>query len=219
VCEHRHFIRAVLEHPEDDGPRLVFADWLDERGDPRGAFIRIQCELERLPEADPNRRVLGERAEELRALHEAEWFGRWLKQVKPTWRRGFVHAVACRPTVWLSRAADLLTEHPVREATLTDWGPIPIDRERALSRRLARHAPTGQLHRLQLAEFYLNSDDARIYIKGGALAGLREFEVNDGTSLGLDALRGGWPTVRVTTTVPPPAPPEEDAESVGQSAS
>ncbi len=38
-------LRAVLETPEDDFPRLMLAEWLDERGDPRGEFIRVQCEL------------------------------------------------------------------------------------------------------------------------------------------------------------------------------
>jgi uncharacterized protein (TIGR02996 family) len=27
---------AIREDPDDDGPRLAYADWLEERGDPRG---------------------------------------------------------------------------------------------------------------------------------------------------------------------------------------
>jgi uncharacterized protein (TIGR02996 family) len=35
--------REVLERPEDDRPRLVYADWLDENGEAdRAEFIRIQ---------------------------------------------------------------------------------------------------------------------------------------------------------------------------------
>ena len=34
------FWAAVAERPDDDLPKLVFADWLDERGDPRGACLR-----------------------------------------------------------------------------------------------------------------------------------------------------------------------------------
>ena len=41
------FLRAIAAFPDDDGPRLVYADWLDERGDPRAEFIRLQCSLER----------------------------------------------------------------------------------------------------------------------------------------------------------------------------
>ena len=27
---HRAFLRSILEAPDDDAPRLIFADWLDE---------------------------------------------------------------------------------------------------------------------------------------------------------------------------------------------
>jgi uncharacterized protein (TIGR02996 family) len=36
------FIRAILDAPGDKAPRLVYADWLDERDDPRGAFLRAE---------------------------------------------------------------------------------------------------------------------------------------------------------------------------------
>lgn len=39
------FLAAVLADPFDDGPRLVAADYLEERGCPRGEFVRVQCEL------------------------------------------------------------------------------------------------------------------------------------------------------------------------------
>ena len=42
-------LRAVWDAPHDDAPRLVYADWLDEHGDPdRAQFVRLQCELARL---------------------------------------------------------------------------------------------------------------------------------------------------------------------------
>src|SRR5690349_7606084 len=34
------FWAAIAMAPDDDLPKLVFADWLDERGDPRGACLR-----------------------------------------------------------------------------------------------------------------------------------------------------------------------------------
>jgi uncharacterized protein (TIGR02996 family) len=37
------FLQAILEDPDNDEARLVYADWLEERGDPRGEFIRLQC--------------------------------------------------------------------------------------------------------------------------------------------------------------------------------
>lgn len=46
--------RAVCEYPNEDTPRLIFADLIEEEGDPqRAAFIRTQVELARVPEYDP----------------------------------------------------------------------------------------------------------------------------------------------------------------------
>jgi uncharacterized protein (TIGR02996 family) len=41
-------LAAIRAHPAEDTPRLVYADWLQERGgDDRAEFIRIQCQLAR----------------------------------------------------------------------------------------------------------------------------------------------------------------------------
>lgn len=46
------FLRAILAHPDDATPRLVYADWLEEHGGAQHAtmaeFIRVQCESARL---------------------------------------------------------------------------------------------------------------------------------------------------------------------------
>src|SRR5262245_17785517 len=49
------FVQAVLESPDDEGIRLIYADWLQERDDPLGEFIRAQCHLARLPPTDGRR--------------------------------------------------------------------------------------------------------------------------------------------------------------------
>lgn len=35
------FLAALHDHPEDDATRLVYADWLEERGDPRAEYLRL----------------------------------------------------------------------------------------------------------------------------------------------------------------------------------
>ena len=53
------FLRGIFADPENDLPRLVFADWLDERGESAWAeLIRLQCEFQ-FP-ADRPRRVWDE---------------------------------------------------------------------------------------------------------------------------------------------------------------
>src|SRR5438552_3245579 len=47
---HEAFLREICEHPDDDAPRLIYADWLEENGQPeRAEFIRVQIQLEQFP--------------------------------------------------------------------------------------------------------------------------------------------------------------------------
>lgn len=40
------FMADIIANPEDDTPRLIFADWLDDNGEPeRAEFIRVQCAI------------------------------------------------------------------------------------------------------------------------------------------------------------------------------
>jgi carbon storage regulator len=69
----RPFWEAILEAPGDEGTRLVFADWLEERGDPLGEFLRNQCRLARLDPGDARGRELEGRQRALWAEHGAAW--------------------------------------------------------------------------------------------------------------------------------------------------
>ena len=42
------FLRAILAKPEDAFRRLIYADWLEERGDPRAPMLRMEPDLERI---------------------------------------------------------------------------------------------------------------------------------------------------------------------------
>lgn len=37
--EEEAFLRAITANPADEATRLVYADWLEERGDPLGEFL------------------------------------------------------------------------------------------------------------------------------------------------------------------------------------
>jgi uncharacterized protein (TIGR02996 family) len=61
-------LSAIYDQPDEDTPRLMYADWLDEHGHPeRAEFIRLQCERARIGELLP-----GERELELQKQHP-EW--------------------------------------------------------------------------------------------------------------------------------------------------
>jgi uncharacterized protein (TIGR02996 family) len=74
-AEEAAFLRAIRSAPEDAAPRLVYADWLDERHDPRAAIIRL---AERLRGRDPDT-VARERDADHDLLRRGR--GHWL------WRR------------------------------------------------------------------------------------------------------------------------------------
>src|SRR5262245_56724008 len=51
--QERAFWQAILDAPEDDTPRLVYADWLDDHGQAeRAELIRSACRLAKMPEYD-----------------------------------------------------------------------------------------------------------------------------------------------------------------------
>src|SRR5262245_56433236 len=91
--ERRELMTAILMNPEEDTPRLVFADWLDEHDEPeRAEFIRVQCELARLSTRDPAWAGFAERVAQL----QRENSQRWLEPLAP-----FVPFVHHR--LWFSR--------------------------------------------------------------------------------------------------------------------
>jgi uncharacterized protein (TIGR02996 family) len=42
------FLRAIREDPNDPARRLVYADWLEEHGDPKAEYLRLSCRLAEL---------------------------------------------------------------------------------------------------------------------------------------------------------------------------
>ncbi len=67
------FIRAMLDVPEDRNTWLVYADWLDDRGDPRAEFLRLMVQLRDLAPDDPARIPIEVRLIELRYELDPRW--------------------------------------------------------------------------------------------------------------------------------------------------
>lgn len=83
--DHDAYLAAIRAAPDDDAPRLVYADWLLERGDPRGELIILQCG----PQTDEAKR----RARELLDLHQNQWLGPVVYVTRTQiWERGFLVA-------------------------------------------------------------------------------------------------------------------------------
>jgi uncharacterized protein (TIGR02996 family) len=118
-------LAEIFAHPDDDTPRLVYADWLDEHGDEsaqaRADLIRVQIDLSRLEEKHPRRREVAERERELLDGWELEWtrpLRRYFKRME--FRRGFVERVTVTASRFLREGANLFAIAPLRQVTLVE---------------------------------------------------------------------------------------------------
>ena len=102
-------IASILGNPQEDTPRLVYADWMEEQGEvERAEFVRCQVELSVIGDfdftdrnrqlghqchADKTREELRRRERELLNRHHRQWFHRCGEMDFPEWHRGFISSV------------------------------------------------------------------------------------------------------------------------------
>jgi uncharacterized protein (TIGR02996 family) len=175
--EEAGLLQAIRDNLDEDGVRLIYADWLEEHGDsPRAEFIRLQCQLDRLADDDPQRDELEQRERELRE-HEDKWLGplnglrekgaffehyyRDYYQRRGVYpgvaanrlRRGFLEYLDIRPPLFLAHAEEIFTAAPLLHRV---FFRDPAEHGRAL-------AASPWLARLTAVRFYptLLPEDAR----------------------------------------------------------
>lgn len=148
-------LKAILDDPADDLPRLAYADWLEENGqEERAEFIRYDiryphagfAELTGKPDAlamlgvEPIASVhVGNPASFAAGLDRDDW-RTWMwgesdelgcvisdmgRGLDYKVRRGFVEAVRCTLDAWLAHGPAVVRAHPVTSLTLTDRRPWP----------------------------------------------------------------------------------------------
>lgn len=126
MSSEQSFVEAILHSPDDDALRLIFADWLEERGDPRGEFIRVQYAL--MDEKLDKRTwfELKTREEQLIAEHGRKWAGP-VKDVARFYdfHRGMVEEVSLDAKLFLRHATLLFTSSPIRSATIQPDEAVP----------------------------------------------------------------------------------------------
>jgi len=163
----------ILAAPDDDAPRLVWADWLTERGDPRGELIHVQCALAAGRSDGETRAALLARERALLTEH-----GRWLLDAlgldgertavagvddapsggaRAHFHRGLLDVLEVPIEHWVA-AEDALVETPLTALVLTD-----VDARHAEALATLRGPPT--LATLALVRSFLDGGGA-----GAALA-------------------------------------------------
>jgi uncharacterized protein (TIGR02996 family) len=138
---HEAFLQAIRETPQDDTPRLIYADWLDENGEcDRAAFIRTQCRLAHLEKSAPVAASLRGLAESLLSKHWKEWvaplrpllgpkasrhgehllLGSFRPECLDRFRRGFIESLALDVERFVAHSATLARHVPLLVLGL--WG-------------------------------------------------------------------------------------------------
>jgi uncharacterized protein (TIGR02996 family) len=216
-------LRAILDDPDDDGIRLVYADLLEENGDPdRAEFIRVQCHLASLGDDDPRRRRLYSREAALLEKHRDEWLaplrrvlaGRpsllarimrflarpdpappWEGEYQVTFRRGFVERLALPAAEFREVPPALFAAAPlVRD--LAVWCDAPGD-----LRRLFRSPWLTRIRTLTLAGDGLGLRETELLAGCPHLGHLRELALSSGllTADGVGVLAGSGLMSRLTS--------------------
>jgi uncharacterized protein (TIGR02996 family) len=126
------FLADIREHPDDDAPRLIFADWLDDAGHAdRAAFIRAQC-------ADPRQACrLSVRREGTEVVvvggcavppwlftaPDTRTLPRRPRGVSYRFRRGFLDWVSFHSVAWLADGRKVAPLAPAAAIGLWDLDP------------------------------------------------------------------------------------------------
>jgi uncharacterized protein (TIGR02996 family) len=149
------FLEAIVDRPDDDAPRLIYADWLEEHGDPQGTFIRLQCVLEQLADDDSRRQDFEEAAEDLLASHVEEWTAS-LKGTALQWRfrRGFVEWIAADGESFLTHMDSWFDALPLRGVQLHRLPPSALS-------VLVEKAPPARLESLDFQGHFLRDREVR----------------------------------------------------------
>lgn len=190
-------IAAVHEDPNDDSPRLAFADWLEERGNPRAEFIRVQVELANLEalgnfyelsrENRARARFLRKTANELFSSHGHEWIPDWILNPPPgikilsfSFRRGFVsHLKVALPTLATTKGLATIRRLSPTVDGLTLVGNLPYNDQTG---RFLWYSITNEMMRLNvfkgLTSLGLDGLISQNLLVSGQLSQLKSLELS-----------------------------------------
>jgi len=157
---YRALLDDVIENPDDDTPRLVMADWLEEHGDEvaqdRAQFIRLQVQRAQRHPYAPETWVMRRQEARLLRQHRHAWLGRLERFVsKATFHRGFPEELVLGVAQFVKNATHLFRLTPVRQLQL-----LRIAQTKLTVGELAAIPGFGQLRGLSLR--HSNLGDARI---------------------------------------------------------
>lgn len=183
-------LAAVRADPDDDLPRLVYADWFEENGEPlRAAFIRSQIDYARAEPFSPAARAARERFVPLEARYGPVWAGEpyLYANAHPIhfrFERGFVGHVSVDVLTLSHRYEAILDTQPVQSLELIRFLSVQTGSGSASELLWLDTEPVYRLphlRRLRRLAYARGSDlfdvDYRAWRESENLAGLRDLAV------------------------------------------
>jgi uncharacterized protein (TIGR02996 family) len=173
--------RAIVADPDDDTPRLIYADWLDENGRPdRAAFIRAQVEAVRAEPFGPVARAAKERADRLLERHRDEWEARvYGRVIDCEFVRGFVGHVTVDAGAFPEHAGFLFETQPIQGVRIVRELRAGAADEDASLRPVFERAELWQITRLDLSGPGLSDDEYDALETSRVLVGVRDLSFHD----------------------------------------
>ncbi|MBP3960723.1 TIGR02996 domain-containing protein [Gemmata sp. G18] len=116
LSDRESLLAAIIADPEEDTPRLMFADWLKENGDPdRGEFIRLQVEAAHAEPFSPCARESEAAAQKLLDRFREEWTQPVAERIIGyRFARGFIEHVGVNAATFARDASALFAAAPIR---------------------------------------------------------------------------------------------------------
>ena len=213
AAEEKSFLKPILAAFADDGPRLIYADYLDDSADPadvaRAEFIRLQIALARIAADHPQRRPLVRKQNELLLRWQSVW-NRSLRGLFAgcEFRRGILDTVAVDAKFFCEEGGRLFLGTAIRRVKFLDAAKridrlaqcptLAEIRELDLCGNdlgnggvnlLVRSPFLSDLESLDLSFNGIGDGGVRLLARASAFPHLRTLHLNDNRTIGCDGVR------------------------------
>jgi uncharacterized protein (TIGR02996 family) len=192
--DRRAFLDQVLADPDDDAARLIYADFLEEIGDPRGEFIRLQCELAEIDELHPRYLDVSHRCDQLFFEHGQAWSDELHQDVrKIAFSRGFIDKITIRARAFIKEAEQLYRTTPVH------W--LRFNYVKGAGPELAEVESLAKVRCLDLSQLKIPEDDMTALLMSPHLNNLQSLDLSNNSALFSQSVATALGAMRSATTL------------------
>lgn len=182
MTSRERLLQAIIDQPDDDAPRMVYCDWLEEHGETEQArYIRASIEIAKLDPASPHAMKL---REEL-ALCPERWLddcgiGIEVEKLCFEFRRGFPERILFfGPSSFFDNAKWIFHSLPVQIIVLDHWPTEDLTDDHLL--QLAAMPELKRIRGLSLTQHDCSSEAWATFFRSRYLGNLRQLALSGNT--------------------------------------